>query len=202
MKKLLTLLLAMLMVFALAACDLGNTEDPGKDNPGVSQSGENNDGGDKLNTKREEAVKQANKDNWQQVVKDNFGVTVTVPDGWTVDIAKYAAGGVKVTFECSSTETEALAFLDGLYAQLKAQAVDGVKSDYDGTVYESYSEALEKAPAFTVGRFDLVVDADKELGYSINFGFDEGSGDSVTGVDIFFELDGEWVQHSFGAAVS
>ena len=192
MKKLLAILLAAMMVFALAACGDNNTTDPGKDNPGVSQSGENNDGGDKLNTKREEAVKQANKDNWQQVVKDNFGVTVTVPDGWTVDIAKYAAGGIKVTFECSSTETEALAFLDGLYAQLKAQAVDGVKSDYDGTVYESYSEALEKAPAFTVGRFDLVVDADKELGYSINFGFDEGSGDSVTGVDIFFELDGEW----------
>ena len=192
MKKLLAILLAAMMVFALAACGDNNTTDPDKDSPGVSQSGENNDGGDKLNTKREEAVKQANKDNWQQVVKDNFGVTVTVPDGWTVDIAKYAAGGIKVTFECSSTETEALAFLDGLYAQLKAQAVDGVKSDYDGTVYESYSEALEKAPAFTVGRFDLVVDADKELGYSINFGFDEGSGDSVTGVDIFFELDGEW----------
>ena len=192
MKKILAILLAAMMVFALAACGDNNTTNPDKDSPGVSQSGENNDGGDKLNTKREEAVKQANKDNWQQVVKDNFGVTVTVPDGWTVDIAKYAAGGVKVTFECSSTETEALAFLDGLYAQLKAQAVDGVKSDYDGTVYESYSEALEKAPAFTVGRFDLVVDADKELGYSINFGFDEGSGDSVTGVDIFFELDGEW----------
>jgi len=192
MKKILAILLAAMMVFALAACGDNNTTDPDKDNPGVSQSGENNDGGDKLNTKREEAVKQANKDNWQRVVKDNFGVTVTVPDGWTVDIAKYAAGGVKVTFECSSTETEALAFLDGLYAQLKAQAVDGVKSDYDGTVYESYSEALEKAPAFTVGRFNLVVDADKELGYSINFGFDEGSGDSVTGVDIFFELDGEW----------
>ena len=192
MKKLFALLLALMMIFSLAACGDNNTTDTDKDNPGVSQSGENNDGGDKLNTKREEAVKQANKDNWQQVVKDNFGVTVTVPDGWTVDIAKYAAGGVKVTFECSSTETEALAFLDGLYAQLKAQAVDGVKSDYDGTVYESYSEALEKAPAFTVGRFDLVVDADKELGYSINFGFDEGSGGSVTGVDIFFELDGEW----------
>ena len=192
MKKILAILLVAMMLLSLAACGDNNTTDPDKDNPGVSQSGENNDGGDKLNTKREEAVKQANKDNWQQVVKDNFGVTVTVPDGWTVDIAKYAAGGVKVTFECSSTETEALAFLDGLYAQLKAQAVDGVKSDYDGTVYESYSEALEKAPAFTVGRFDLVVDADKELGYSINFGFDEGSGDSVTGVDIFFELDGEW----------
>ncbi len=188
MKKFLAILLAAMMVFALAAC--GNNETPSGsegDNPNVSQNG-----GDKLNTKREEAVKQATEDNWQQVVKDNFGVTVTVPDGWTVTYAKYAVGGVKVLFECSSTETDALAFLDGLYAQLKAQAVDGVKSDYDGTVYESYSEALENAPAFTVGRFDLVVDADKELGYSFNFGFDEGSGDSVTGVDIFFELDGEW----------
>ena len=74
MKKILALLLAAMMVFALAACGDNNTTDPDKDNPGVSQSGENNDGGDKLNTKREEAVKQANKDNWQRVVKDNFGV--------------------------------------------------------------------------------------------------------------------------------
>ena len=43
MKKLLALLLAAMMVFALAACDLGNTVDPNKDNPGVSQSG--NQGG-------------------------------------------------------------------------------------------------------------------------------------------------------------
>ena len=46
MKKLLTLLLAMLMVFALAACGDNNTTDPDKDNPGVSQSGENNNGGE------------------------------------------------------------------------------------------------------------------------------------------------------------
>ena len=49
MKKLLALLLALMMVFALAACDLGNTEDPNKDNPGTSQSGENNDGGEENN---------------------------------------------------------------------------------------------------------------------------------------------------------
>ncbi|MBQ3227486.1 MAG: hypothetical protein IJB43_02760 [Clostridia bacterium] len=47
MKKF-ALLFALMMVFSLVACDLGNTEDPNKDNPGVSQSGENNDdkGGD------------------------------------------------------------------------------------------------------------------------------------------------------------
>ena len=46
MKKILTLLLAAMMVFALAACGDNNTTDPDKDSPGVSQSGENNDGGE------------------------------------------------------------------------------------------------------------------------------------------------------------
>ena len=43
MKKLLAILLAAMMVFALAACGDNNTTDPDKDNPGVSQSGDNND---------------------------------------------------------------------------------------------------------------------------------------------------------------
>ena len=43
MKELFALLLAMMMIFSLAACGDNNTTDPDKDNPGVSQSGENND---------------------------------------------------------------------------------------------------------------------------------------------------------------
>ncbi len=43
MKKLFALLLAMMMIFSLAACGDNNTTDPDKDNPGTSQSGENND---------------------------------------------------------------------------------------------------------------------------------------------------------------
>ena len=43
MKKILAILLAAMMVFALAACGDNNTTDPDKDSPGVSQSGENND---------------------------------------------------------------------------------------------------------------------------------------------------------------
>ncbi len=43
MKKLFALLLAMMMVFSLAACGDNNTTDPDRDNPGVSQNdGENN----------------------------------------------------------------------------------------------------------------------------------------------------------------
>ena len=43
MKKLLAILLAAMMLLSLAACGDNNTTDPDKDNPGVSQSGENND---------------------------------------------------------------------------------------------------------------------------------------------------------------
>ena len=39
-----------MMVFALAACGDNNTTDPDKDSPGVSQSGENNNGGASLST--------------------------------------------------------------------------------------------------------------------------------------------------------
>ena len=39
MKKILAILLAAMMVLALAACGENNTTDPDKDNPGVSQSG-------------------------------------------------------------------------------------------------------------------------------------------------------------------
>lgn len=46
MKKLLAILLAAFMLLSMVACDLGNTEDPNKDNPGTSQNddkgGENN----------------------------------------------------------------------------------------------------------------------------------------------------------------
>ena len=47
MKKLFTLLIALMMIFSLAACGDNNTTDPNKDNPGVSQSGENGDNSEK-----------------------------------------------------------------------------------------------------------------------------------------------------------
>ena len=43
MKKLFALLIALMLVFSLAACGDNNATDPDKDNPGTSQSGENDD---------------------------------------------------------------------------------------------------------------------------------------------------------------
>ncbi len=53
MKKIIVLLLALMMVFALVACDQGDT--PGNtDNPGTSQGGEENPGGNTNNSGGEE----------------------------------------------------------------------------------------------------------------------------------------------------
>ena len=41
MKRIISILLAMMMLLSLAACGDNNTTDPDKDNPGVSQSGNN-----------------------------------------------------------------------------------------------------------------------------------------------------------------
>ncbi|MBO5000631.1 MAG: hypothetical protein J6C58_07345 [Bacteroidaceae bacterium] len=53
MKKLFALLIALMMVFTLAACGDNNTTDPDKDNPGTSQSdnqgGTENQGGEENN---------------------------------------------------------------------------------------------------------------------------------------------------------
>ena len=41
MKKILALLIAAMMLFCFVACDTGDDPNPNKDNPGVSQSGNN-----------------------------------------------------------------------------------------------------------------------------------------------------------------
>ena len=46
MKRIISIFLAMMMLLSLAACGDNNTTDPDKDSPGVSQSGENNNGGE------------------------------------------------------------------------------------------------------------------------------------------------------------
>ena len=75
MKKLLAILLAMMMIFSLAACGDNNTTDPDKDNPSVSQSGENNDSqGDTENQGGEE---------------NNGGSTGKLPEGLKAYIGQY-----------------------------------------------------------------------------------------------------------------
>ena len=82
MKKILTLLLAAMMLLSLAACGDNNTTDPDKDSPGVSQSGENNNG---ESTNGGNQGGEENKDNQNTDRFAYFGLTEAgiLPDGVT-----------------------------------------------------------------------------------------------------------------------
>ena len=82
MKKLFALFLAMMMIFSLAACGDNDTTDPDKDNPGVSQSGENNNGGEE------------NKDDVKYVMtfKESTNPTPKPNSNWTVSYKVFEFG--------------------------------------------------------------------------------------------------------------
>ena len=141
MKKIFALLIALMMVFSLVACDLGNTEDPNKDNPGTSQSGENNNGGEE------------NKGG-----KDLYDVTdaqISVADGLDISvipaIAKKGVGTLK-----SGGYDLKKASLSSYIAQCEITYFDVAKEGYDALLdyYESNGATVEE----TFGSVDVIFD--------------------------------------------
>ena len=138
MKKLFALLLALMMVFALTACGDNNTTDPDKDNPGTSQSGENNDGGEENNggeNNTDEPYSQAAFENYLSSI--NLELDDIDPDfEWKLNGEKqvfaedptqlYAAALIWFTKESGEiTNDEYDAYLEKLYAATKAISQDG-----------------------------------------------------------------------------
>ena len=80
MKKLLALLLVGMLIFSLAACGDNNTTDPDKDSPGVSQSGENNNGGEE------------NKDDIKYVMTFKESTNPNPNSNWTVSYKVFEFG--------------------------------------------------------------------------------------------------------------
>ena len=152
MKKLLAILLAAMMVFALAACGDNNTTDPDKDNPGVSQSGENND--DKGGTENQGG--------------ENNDVTVRTAaiDGYELPDAALAYVGTlnkayndqyndgEITFYVKSTNADD----DAFDALIDYYASNG------GTLDEANSTSAEKCFDFEWGRIEVShFGADEEI---------------------------------------
>ena len=168
MKKLLAILVAVLMVFSLVACDMGDKPDNDKDNPGVSQSGENNDsqGG---------TENQGGEDNSGTTEPDNTSNNSTgnnEGDTWTVenflklygfnaeDIKpnhftsfeelkmadskepgkKGSAGSVIINVEKGKTTTDDFnAWFESLYAKM-------TELSDDGKLYYSAAKTVEATP--------------------------------------------------------
>ena len=164
MKKVWSCLLVVTMAFALAAC--------GKDSEKTS-------GGDVSVTKggKGVAIEDVTVDNWQQVVKDNFGLTLTLPEGWTVT-KTVSLVGVHVYFGCNADEAEVVSFLEGVFSELKRIATGGITGHYDDAPYNSIAEA--RAGTFPVDAFNLPVNADGSKKIHFSFG-KETAYDAETG---------------------
>ena len=165
MKKLLAILLAAMMVFALAACDTGDDPNPsGSNNPGTSQNdtpggtenqgGENNNGGE-------------NSGNGAQTTEDTFETRMTevglpglaMPEGCAYEQAKSSVfKGAKLTKETSWTSDDLKAFIRSAWTRCSeltnAGIFDGTFGGGKFTVEKTYDSILDKYPEFDTTELD------------------------------------------------
>jgi len=180
MKKLLALLLAGLMMLSFAACGTNDNPSGNEDNPGVSQS-DNKGGGI--------AIEDISIDNWEQVIKDNFGLTISAPDGWTV--SKASSGfGAHVTFACNTTKEEAYAFLEGIFSDLKEMAVSGIYDHYD---YEKKPLDSIEASGYA-DAFHLKIDDERGIyyNYTLDDAYNSDGSSYIESVKIYLKQEGTW----------
>lgn len=184
MKKLMAVMLSVLMLFSLAACTGGG---------GSSED----DGGKNIGKKGGIPIKEITTENWAQVVEDNFGLTITLPEGWEISSAK-SLGGAHIDFTCNTTEEEAFVFLEGIFADLKAMSVSGVSGHYDidEKPQESIKAAIEELG--NADAFNLWLDEEKSKGIHFQYSIHEvlnketGEFDSVDEVGIYLSQKGSW----------
>ena len=156
MKKLLAILLAAMMVFALAACGDNNTTDPGSDNPGTSQNGgENNNGGEDTSGNTGNNSDENNEvDTWtaESFLKlYGFDAEDLKPNHFTsfeeLKMAdskepgkKGSAGSVIINVEKGKTTTDDFnAWFESLYAKM-------TELSDDGKLYYSAAKTVEATP--------------------------------------------------------
>ena len=162
MKKLLALFIALMMVFSLVACGDNNTTDPDKDNPGVSQSGENNNGGENNNNGGENNNNGDNNTETYDLTtvagylaqygysESDFSSTKnftrmkstsTKSSGEIVNVGVYISEGL--------TEDEKTAWVDSFITLVKGKSDDGKVYKYDyfkGIQAEQIDPAVDFAP--------------------------------------------------------
>ena len=107
MKKLFALLLAMMMVLSLAACGGNDTPDPSGGTSQQEQPSNTSGSGNEQSGNDSVAIEDISSDNWAQVLKENFGIEIALPDGWTVKEVSSPNGysNVKLFFNVGGSDT-------------------------------------------------------------------------------------------------
>ena len=158
MKKLIALLLALMMVFALAACN--NNDDPNGDDPlnrdpgtsqGGTQGGEDNPGTqggedgsaklDKFNEKVKAMPTSTDKNEIATAIDDVFGVKIDLPDGSCSAQTYSAESGSAYVVYVSGSNMTASDYYNSLKTKMTADGYTAIDEDLafykavDGLVY-------------------------------------------------------------------
>ena len=158
MKKLIALLLALMMVFALAACN--NNDDPNGDDPlnrdpgtsqGGTQGGEDNPGTqggedgsaklDKFNEKVKAMPTSTDKNEIATAIDDVFGVKIDLPDGSCSAQTYSAESGSAYVVYVSDSNMTASDYYNSLKTKMTADGYTAIDEDLafykavDGLMY-------------------------------------------------------------------
>ena len=157
MKRIISILLAMMMLLSLAACGDNNTTDPDKDNPGVSQNGGENNG----TTQKADGAQMASdaKLNAEDTpaVGESYLTGIGKPVGYTVKGTK-ASGlitGVKFTPDSGSiADGDLNAYAAAMWNLCIDQVDGGVLGDHevgdsDGEVFSTLDDAKKSDEKYT-----------------------------------------------------
>ena len=156
MKKILAFLLAMMLVLSLAACG-------GKDTPAASGSEGNTPSSSQQQEQPSSTPDEgdgnsdgdghfyfadATVDNWAQVLEEQLGISISVPDGWSVskiegdDWSKeYASeGDIYIYFDCPDATLEDEAGIQAI-TDFLSSAFDAIKSKATGDIVGMYDSS-------------------------------------------------------------
>jgi ABC-type Fe3+-hydroxamate transport system substrate-binding protein len=136
MKKLLTILFITTLVLTLSACSDDSSSTNKKD---TTTKEENN------TSKNEESsttdIKDVTVDNYQMIIKDYFGIDITLPEGWSVKSATSLNGKSDVTMEFTISETEDwLVFSETIFNQSNTVSTNGIKDIFDDIDFTTFEE--------------------------------------------------------------
>ncbi len=117
-------------------------------------------------------IKDVNAENWVEVVSRNFGLDLSIPEGWSVRSAKSNNGfnNLEIVFNVGGAATYAT-FGEAVFAELKKDASSDIKK-YGGTdVYTTFAEA---AGSLGIASFAANVDGESGKSVTINY-FNDGA---------------------------
>ena len=163
MKKILTILTVFIMALSLTACGSDDSSSDGKTTTGASQG--NSSGGN--------ALGDISADNWDKVVAENFGLELSLPDGWSIESAKSPNGvnNITIFFKVGGSETYKT-FGEKIFEELKKDADGDITKYGDKTkVYKSFSDAVTFDTIASIGA-KISGEGDKSL--SVNY-YDNGA---------------------------